>query len=345
MAIFGCQGKTDKWTIRATELINWLYDNKQELLQAGDNITLTPQPDGTVRIDAAGGGGDVSDVQMNGSSIVEDGIAAFNNYVEITQAEYDALPASKISDGILYCIKDGAIDPETTYAPEIYTTAEREIGTWLDGCPIYQKTIVYLDQQILANANDGNVLSLGISDMDIVVDSRVIMTNTAKSNYRVLNAHDFQGGDEKLYYAIYPNDGIMRLYANVDWSAPNIYITIKYTKSTDVPGSGMWGSLGAPSCHYSTQEHVVGTWIDGKPLFEKTLVYGGSSVFISMSSWNTLPLSGVPQDVDYFFHEMCTTDCSEGRIRFKWDNGVIKAAADMEMYINQMVLTIRYTKS
>ena len=111
MTIFGCQGKTDKWTIRATELINWLYDNKQELLQAGDNITLTPQPDGTVRIDAAGGGGDISDVQMNGSSIVEDGIATFNNYVEITQAEYDALPASKISDGILYCIKDGAIDP------------------------------------------------------------------------------------------------------------------------------------------------------------------------------------------------------------------------------------------
>ena len=39
MAIFGCQGKTDKWTIRATELINWLYDNKPEedfVLSHGD---------------------------------------------------------------------------------------------------------------------------------------------------------------------------------------------------------------------------------------------------------------------------------------------------------------------
>lgn len=35
-----------------------LFDGKQDKLTAGTGITLTPQQDGTVRIDAEGGGGD-----------------------------------------------------------------------------------------------------------------------------------------------------------------------------------------------------------------------------------------------------------------------------------------------
>jgi hypothetical protein len=57
--------------------------------------------------------GDVDDVQMNGQSIVSNKIASFNNYVELTQYQYDQLPSSKLTDNILYCIKDADVTPVT----------------------------------------------------------------------------------------------------------------------------------------------------------------------------------------------------------------------------------------
>lgn len=60
-----------------------------------------------------GGGGDVMDVEVNGVSVLDpdDKIAKITSYKEVTQAEYDALPASKTSDGVAYFIKDsGSID-------------------------------------------------------------------------------------------------------------------------------------------------------------------------------------------------------------------------------------------
>lgn len=55
-----------------------------------------------------GGGGDVMDVEVNGVSVVDGNkVAKITSYKEVTQAQYDALPASKLTDGIAYFIKDG----------------------------------------------------------------------------------------------------------------------------------------------------------------------------------------------------------------------------------------------
>ncbi|MBO4520697.1 MAG: hypothetical protein J5787_05770 [Alphaproteobacteria bacterium] len=44
-------------------------------------------------------------------------------------------------------------------------------------------------------------------------------------------------------------------------------------------GNGAWmpagGGGGGSSHNYSTSEQVVGTWIDGKPVYEKTIYYAG----------------------------------------------------------------------
>ena len=53
-------------------------------------------------------------------------------------------------------------------------------------------------------------------------------------------------------------------------SAPYVLATIQYTKTTDVPGSGTYTTMGTPAVHYSTDWHVVGTWWNGKPIYEKT---------------------------------------------------------------------------
>lgn len=60
-----------------------------------------------------GGGGNVNDVLVNGVSVVDGNHdAQITSYKEVTQAQYDALPSSKLTDGIAYFIKD-APTPDT----------------------------------------------------------------------------------------------------------------------------------------------------------------------------------------------------------------------------------------
>ena len=55
-----------------------------------------------------GGSGNVDDVKVNGISVVDaNKTAQIVSYKEVTQAQYDALPASKLTDNVMYCIKDG----------------------------------------------------------------------------------------------------------------------------------------------------------------------------------------------------------------------------------------------
>ena len=59
-----------------------------------------------------GGGGSVNDVLVNGVSVVDgNGDAQIVSYKEVTQAQYDALPSSKESDGVAYFIKDATPTP------------------------------------------------------------------------------------------------------------------------------------------------------------------------------------------------------------------------------------------
>jgi len=105
-------------------------------------------------------------------------------------------------------------------------------------------------------------------------------------------------------------------------------------------------SSGANISHdYSLTEQEVGTWIDGSKLYQKTLTYSGSSILITSSVWTTIPFAEVIPNISYFFHTMVTTDCSENRIRFKYDGGYLKAAAVDDLNISQLVVTIRYTKT
>ena len=58
-------------------------------------------------------GGKVQDVKVNGVSVLDNNkTAQIVSYKEVTQAQYDALPSSKLTDGIMYCIKDADFSAE-----------------------------------------------------------------------------------------------------------------------------------------------------------------------------------------------------------------------------------------
>ena len=66
---------------------------------------LTPIEQETARTNI--GAGTLADVKVNGVSVVDvNEVAQVKSYKEVTQAQYDALPSSKLSDDIMYCITD-----------------------------------------------------------------------------------------------------------------------------------------------------------------------------------------------------------------------------------------------
>lgn len=211
------------------------------------------------------GGGNVDDVVMNGQSIVDaNKVASFNNYVELTQSEYDALPDSKLTDGILYCIKDTGIVEGEKFAPMIYSLEEREIGVWTDGKPLYQKSFALTAPSTSASTNLFDTTDLNIDlliKLDGIIWIQANTTHTGGNSFILWERHSVSDGNK-----------IATQITNSAYQGGRMYVTLFYTKTTDVPGSGKWTTQGVPAVHYDGNEKVIGTWF-GRTLYEKTIWY------------------------------------------------------------------------
>jgi len=211
---------------------------------------------------AGGGTGDVADVYVNGASVLDSNkIAQITNYVELTQAEYDALPASKESDNVLYCIKDKAT-ADTTVAPIIYSEEEREVGVWTDGKPLYQKTYHFN----ITSSGETITVAQNLNYIDTLVSMKGIMGNAT-----MLPQGSRGSCSEQIWGSLSNYSLTVFVGSGGDVKTGASHITLQYTKTTDTPGSGKYAPSGVPAVHYSENEQVVGTWIDGSTLYEKTL--------------------------------------------------------------------------
>ena len=203
----------------------------------------------------------VEDVEVNGASVVNaQNVAEITSYKEVTLAEYQALPSSKLSDNVLYCIKDtGGAD---SFPPLIYSDEEREVGVWRDGKPLYQKNFHFSTPQQLPKYGTPGFKVGTVSNIETIVDFSGISTNyneqrlTTSFSIWLENAND-------IYLSLQTGHANPAIYLND--------LTLQYTKTTDTAGSGTWTTQGVYAHHYSTEEKVIGTWIDGKPVYEKTI--------------------------------------------------------------------------
>lgn len=227
-------------------------------------------------------GGNVDDVKVNGASVVTNKVANITSYKEVTQAQYEALPDTKLNDGVLYAIKDGGEAIEG-YPPLIYSDEERQVGVWRDGKPLYQKTIKYNKSDLVSG---NNVIQHGLSNIDEFTDIRSVVASGSGSSISFASLPRVAGTNTTYQVRIYDVTsskfelGIgSGIYTNLNY----VIATFWYTKTTDTPGSGTWTTQGALAHHYSTDEHIIGTWIDRKPIYEKT--YDNLSISLSMSSW------------------------------------------------------------
>ncbi len=169
------------------------------------------------------------------------------------------------------------------YLPSLYSEEEREIGVWVDGKPLYQKTI---NCGALPNATMKEISS-GLTNEKIV--NMFGYSSDGNAETFVLPHVITQTGSNLILYQIqlyynYSSHSIC-IRTGVDRSAyTETKITLQYTKTTDTAGSGKYLPDGQYAHHYSTSEKVVGTWIDGSTIYEKTINISESD-FTKTNNW------------------------------------------------------------
>ena len=170
------------------------------------------------------------------------------------------------------------------FSPIIYSEQEREVGVWTNGKPLYQKTVPF--GQLTNNYS----LSLGVSNVEyafLVSDGCWANDSVRPIPYVIGNGSQNNIGG---YFNITSSDTSFefRLGSGSVSDTINGYITFRYTKTTDTAGSGKYNTLGVPTEHYSENEQVIGTWTNGKPLYQKTFTQQltGTTGSIDITSLN-----------------------------------------------------------
>lgn len=203
---------------------------------------------------SSGGGG--------GSYTAGDGIDITDDTISI-----DPMPAEDVDEVIdVYPTAGNLVSIVNAFnKSDLYSTEEKMIGQWTDGKPLYQKTFV---RQFPEFSSEGLVnVDLSNLNVDIVV----------KMEQLLIRPNDDEIYETRVNSALVNNNVVSNkiIYISSDHhiditsnrtsdSLSTIYLTVQYTKVTDTAIS-----IGEAT-EYSTDEKVVGTWIDGKPIYQKT---------------------------------------------------------------------------
>ena len=216
---------------------------------------------------------------------------------------------------------------------DIYSEEEREVGVWTDGKPLYQKTFV---GNINLETSTWTELGSVANVEELVFIKGTVDYGSGVTEEPYIRGRYYSG---KVYYytnQLIPGTG----HGN---------ITIQYTKTTDQPGSGTWTPEGQLSHHYSTSEKVVGTWIDGSTVYERTWDLSSSPVQLRYNDWVD---SGIPSSEG--IEHIIDARCLESRYNLIPSVEVMVGAGNHPVGLNCVTnttqrqvgyLTLQYTKS
>ena len=112
-------------------------------------------------------------------------------------------------------------------------------------------------------------------------------------------------------------------------------------------------NLAVPAVNYSTDEQVIGTWIDGKPLYQITL-YPTSRVQLNNETWTSISWNAEPSNIEHLVKAEITQNNQVpniySQVRFSSNDGHIKGASISTEYFPAVegaytMVTFQYTKT
>ena len=160
---------------------------------------------------------------------------------------------------------------------DMYSTDEKMIGQWIDGKPLYRKTI---HCGYLPNASYKDV-PVSVTNLDALVDIRGIFGSDGV--VATMPYVDAANSENNVSINYRKATSVLRIRTAIDYSTFSGAVTIQYTKTTD---SAI--SIGDDT-DYSTTEKIVGTWIDGKSIYQKTFVIN-EAITLTTNEWVSTPI-------------------------------------------------------
>lgn len=223
-----------------------------------------------------------------------------------------------------------------TLAPMIYSTEEREVGAWKNDKPLYQKTFT-------GTISSTSFYIPNTTDMEEVA---AISGYVSDGSYK----YNIPYRDTSDYTSVGFDSNGVRLITSNYFSGGAFVLTVQYTKTSDVAGSGSYGSLGVPMEHYDSTERVAGTYF-GDTLYKKTIRQ--TNIDGSPSDWTLIEtMSGVSEYVKSevkFLNSSSNKTFSQYYISISFNN----STKGLYYYIREMgsgvrgdlEVTVYYTKS
>ena len=139
---------------------------------------------------------------------------------------------------------------------DIFSTDEKIVGMWEDGKPLYQKTFT-VASTVTTPASSWATLTLNepLPSIAIITEGTIMRSSAGVPFPAAIDYYN-----EKIRIQTFAGFGV----------SAGAFLTIRYTKTTDTPGAVKYGT----GNDYSTDEQIIGSWIDGKPLYQITLDMG-----------------------------------------------------------------------
>ena len=108
----------------------------------------------------------------------------------------------------------------------VYSTNEQRIGTWIDGKPIYRKTI---DYTISDTSQTSISIPTNITDMEFLINANGVgMYSTL-----FLPLTFYNGGGWNSFHIVQNGTNIVYQRASSNYPISRVFITLEYTKTTD----------------------------------------------------------------------------------------------------------------
>lgn len=227
-----------------------------------------------------------------------------------------------------------------------FSTDEKVVGRWYDGKPLYQRTFT----GTMANLTNQTLVELDQTVYTIVY----WMTYNHRANTHEVYPLDAYIDNASSMSTFVAADGL-RLYTTASSYLKDkpFYAVIWYTKVADSAVT----TIEQKPTHYSTDEKVVGTWIDGKPVYQRTYTTTAPNAS-SNGSYAYKTIVHNITNVDKFVDVRGTLTSSDfssvlpfftdggNKTKFNINATDISIANDC-VYSNgrDLILTVRYTKT
>lgn len=244
-----------------------------------------------------------------------------------------------------------------------YSTEEQLTGKrWIDGKPIYQKTIVE-DCEYTGTYNKIRYFyKTLISNVDSLIDSygkiKFDNNNGIKTCSFPIGEGNWNGAPSMSGYTLMdPETTDVKFYLviNIDnytFTSFKLIATILYTKISDTELSPVSLPKIKSIHNYSINEQVVGTWIDGKPIYERVIcgTMNGSPVdwtdFYDCSNFDIDKIIDIKGYFDYAKERQIYLNDRYSTYTFKYDNKMIQYYnTQLKTDIYEVVAIIQYTKT